>query len=114
MRCTWLIALGVVILAVGCPAMEPLALAQVPNRPHVETDLIRLFSDMEWPRLQDFDKVVKGAKEYEGLFKLYQKDDHLYAEIRPTSSTSRSCARSPSPAASAWAATRSTSTSSGC
>ena len=34
-------------------------------------------------KFEDFDKVVKGAKEYEGLFKLYQKDDHLYAEIQP-------------------------------
>ena len=34
-------------------------------------------------KFDDFDQVVKGAKEYEGLFKLYQKDDHLYAEIQP-------------------------------
>jgi hypothetical protein len=33
-------------------------------------------------KFEDFDKVVKGAKEYDGLFKLYQKDEHLYAEIR--------------------------------
>lgn len=31
----------------------------------------------------DFNKLVAGAKDYEGLFKLYQKDDHLYMEIRP-------------------------------
>src|SRR5580700_7636820 len=34
-------------------------------------------------KFEDFDKVVKGAKEYDGLFKLYQKDDKLYAELRP-------------------------------
>jgi hypothetical protein len=34
-------------------------------------------------KFEDFDKVVKGAKEHDGLFRLYQKDDHLYAEIRP-------------------------------
>jgi Met-zincin/Domain of unknown function (DUF5117)/Domain of unknown function (DUF5118) len=33
-------------------------------------------------KFEDFDKVVKGAKQYEGLFKLYQKDDKLYAELR--------------------------------
>lgn len=33
-------------------------------------------------KFEDFDKVVKGAKEYDGLFKLYQKDENLYAEIR--------------------------------
>ncbi|NDH05884.1 DUF5117 domain-containing protein, partial [bacterium] len=34
-------------------------------------------------KFEDFDKVVKGAKEYEGLFRLHLKDDKLYAEIRP-------------------------------
>jgi hypothetical protein len=33
-------------------------------------------------KLEDFDKLVKGAKEYDGLFKLYQKEENLYAEIR--------------------------------
>jgi hypothetical protein len=36
----------------------------------------------EEKKFEDFDKVVKGAKEYDGLFRLYQKDEHLYAEIR--------------------------------
>jgi hypothetical protein len=31
---------------------------------------------------EDFNKVIQGAKEYEGLFKLYQKDDRLYMEIQ--------------------------------
>ncbi len=31
----------------------------------------------------DFDTVVKGAKEHDGLFKLYLKDDKLFAEIKP-------------------------------
>jgi hypothetical protein len=35
-------------------------------------------------KFEDFDVVVKGAKEYEGLFRLYQKDDRLYAEIQPS------------------------------
>jgi hypothetical protein len=34
-------------------------------------------------KFPEFDKVVKGAKEYDGLFKLYHKDEHLYAEIKP-------------------------------
>jgi hypothetical protein len=33
-------------------------------------------------KYEDFDKVTKGAKEYEGLFKLYHKEDHLFAEIQ--------------------------------
>lgn len=34
-------------------------------------------------KFEDFDKLVKGAKEFDGLFKLHRKDDNLYAEIRP-------------------------------
>jgi len=34
-------------------------------------------------KFEDFEKVVKGAKEHDGLFKLHQKDEHLYAEIQP-------------------------------
>jgi hypothetical protein len=34
-------------------------------------------------KFEDFDKVVKGAKEHDGLFKLFHKDDHLYIELRP-------------------------------
>jgi hypothetical protein len=35
------------------------------------------------PPMEEFDKVVAGAKTYEGLFKLYQKDQHVFAEIQP-------------------------------
>jgi hypothetical protein len=37
----------------------------------------------EAKKYEDFAVVTKGAKEYDGLFKLYRKDDHLFAEIRP-------------------------------
>jgi Met-zincin/Domain of unknown function (DUF5117)/Domain of unknown function (DUF5118) len=41
--------------------------------------------DVDHPekKFEDFDKIVRGAKFYDGLFKLYQKDDRLYAEIQP-------------------------------
>ena len=35
------------------------------------------------PKFEEFDKVVAGAKTYEGLFKLYQKDEHVLAELQP-------------------------------
>src|SRR5581483_10607687 len=34
-------------------------------------------------KYEDFDKLLKGSKEYEGLFKLHLKEDRLYAELRP-------------------------------
>lgn len=35
------------------------------------------------PKFEEFEKVVAGAKTYEGLFRLYQKDEHVLAEIQP-------------------------------
>ncbi len=40
-------------------------------------------SDTPEKKFEDFDKVTKGAKEYDGLFKLYQKEDVVYLEIQP-------------------------------
>src|SRR5262245_11633676 len=34
-------------------------------------------------KFADLETVVKGGKEYDGLFKLYQVEDKLYAEIKP-------------------------------
>ena len=34
-------------------------------------------------KFDDFEPIVKGSKEIDGLFKMHQKDDKLYAEIRP-------------------------------
>ena len=35
-------------------------------------------------KYKDFSEVTKNAKKYDGLFRMYQVDDHLYAEIRPS------------------------------
>jgi hypothetical protein len=34
-------------------------------------------------KFRDFHEVTKGAEKIDGLFTLYRKDDHLYAEIKP-------------------------------
>ena len=34
-------------------------------------------------KFEDFEPIVKGSKEIDGLFKLHLKDDKLFAEIRP-------------------------------
>lgn len=41
-------------------------------------------SAQEPHKFDDFDKTVAGAKISEGLFKLYQKEEHLYIEIMPS------------------------------
>ena len=38
--------------------------------------------DMPDKKYEDFDKVTKGAKEIDGLFKLWHKDENLYMEIK--------------------------------
>jgi hypothetical protein len=35
------------------------------------------------PRILEFQNISKGAKTYEGMLKLYQKDENLYAELQP-------------------------------
>jgi len=35
------------------------------------------------PRIAEFQNISKGAKVHEGLFKLYHKDENLYAELMP-------------------------------
>ncbi len=32
---------------------------------------------------QDFNELTQGAKTYEGFITLHEKDQHLYAEIKP-------------------------------
>ncbi|MCC6420302.1 MAG: zinc-dependent metalloprotease [Gemmataceae bacterium] len=39
--------------------------------------------DLPEPKYPPIEKFIKGAREIDGLFKLYQKDEHLYAEIKP-------------------------------
>jgi len=39
--------------------------------------------DVPEKKFPDFATVVKGAKVYDGLFTLHQKDDHVFAEILP-------------------------------
>src|SRR5262249_28070331 len=65
----------------GVRAQEPAEDAPIP----VEVrSVLRSFSRFsESPRLQDFNELIKGSKAYEGLFTLHEKDQHLYAEIKP-------------------------------
>jgi hypothetical protein len=58
----------------------PLAVLTLGLFGHADTQMGHS-SDSE-KKFEDFDKVIKGAKPYEGLFRLYHKDENLYAEIR--------------------------------
>jgi hypothetical protein len=78
-----LLALAALALTVGGHGIAPRASGQVPYRPAVIQVTDGQQFGMEPSRFQDFNTVVRGAKTYEGLFKLYQKDEHLYMEILP-------------------------------
>lgn len=59
------LALGALLLALS---HNERGTGQAPGKP-----------DQKFP---DFDTVVKGAKEHDGLFKLYVKDQNVYAELK--------------------------------
>src|SRR5438552_7436458 len=84
MERTFLLALGALTLMVGWHDSSPPAAGQVPDSPPPSGSPMvpgaRRGADA---RFGDFNTVVKDAKVYEGLFKLYQKDEHVYMEIPP-------------------------------
>src|SRR5947208_1972798 len=88
MRRTFLLALAAAALTVGWHGSPPVS-GQVPDAPPGVPPFV--FQGPGGPgragspeqRFPDFNTVTRGAKEYDGLFKLYQKDDNLYMEIRP-------------------------------
>ena len=57
-----------------------IALASFGHSGRTTGDMIQGPSTAKFP---DFDTVVKGAKEYDGLFKMYHKDGQLFAELKP-------------------------------
>src|SRR5262245_22992805 len=78
MKRAFLLAFGAV--ALGAAA----AVAQVPDGPVVDGP-VQFPDGMRRgggdPRFADFATVTRGAKIYDGLFKLYQKDENVYMEI---------------------------------
>ncbi len=72
--------LGILVLATAVLFTHP-AFTQIPDNP----DEFPQFGMMRRidPRILEFQNISKGSKTYEGLFKLYQKGENLYAELRP-------------------------------
>ncbi len=81
MRRTLLITLGALLLAAGWHGAAPNAAAQIPDNPPADGGPGGFPRRAADARFGDFAALVKGAKTYEGLFKLYQKDEHVYLEI---------------------------------
>jgi hypothetical protein len=78
MKRTILVTVGVVALAAGT------ASGQIPDNPSPPF----VYQGVDGMRrvrspFGDFNTLVRGAKTYEGLYRLHQKDEHVYMEIRP-------------------------------
>jgi hypothetical protein len=83
MKCTCWRVIEIMGLTVGMLVTAMAARGQSPK----EIDAAKLKEvllglDHE-KKFEDFNKTVQGAQVHEGLFRMHQKDDKLYAEIKP-------------------------------
>jgi Met-zincin/Domain of unknown function (DUF5117)/Domain of unknown function (DUF5118) len=82
MKRSLFVVLGFFLLVVSGPLATPVAVSQVPDPSSDDgpSDGLRRPSDQ---RIAEYARISKGAKVYDGLYKLYQKDENLYMEIPP-------------------------------
>lgn len=78
MKRTLFMALGFLLLFMSGPPGTPLAVSQVPEPGEDGPGDGFRRPDM---RIAEFARITKGSKQYDGLYKLYQKDENLYMEI---------------------------------
>jgi hypothetical protein len=84
MRRNLLTAAGLTTMVLGCLAVFYFeATGQQPPTPDPKQPAIGPALPAPDSKYPDFNKMVAGAKEYDGLFKLHHKDDRLFMEIRP-------------------------------
>jgi Met-zincin/Domain of unknown function (DUF5117) len=86
-----LTAVGFMLVLAACMTRSSAAFAflmQDPAAPEPPSFEVRQITRSgarpgEQPRLQNFAELTKGATKHEGFITLHQKDQHLYAEIKP-------------------------------
>jgi Met-zincin/Domain of unknown function (DUF5117)/Domain of unknown function (DUF5118) len=78
----WAAVFTAALAAADLPAQEPRP-EGVDFESVIQSARAGAFRRMPAGPFQDFNEVTKGADKVEGLFTLYRKGDHLYAEIRP-------------------------------
>src|SRR5438128_3877259 len=83
MRRTLFLALGALALTAGWHTAPP-AVGQVPDNPPTFDGPMFGMARRGGPesRFADFNTLVRGARVYDGLFRLHQKDENLYMEIK--------------------------------
>jgi hypothetical protein len=73
---------GVLIAAQGPPQQNPQNIA-VPPGPDGKAGEKGAAKAGESKKLQDFNELTKDSKKYDGFITLHEKEQHLYAEIKP-------------------------------
>jgi hypothetical protein len=71
------------VLAAPVVAQDPADTIPPGKAIALSSALLEKLAHPDGKKFEEFDKVTKDAKTYEGLFKLYQKDENLYLELRP-------------------------------
>ena len=79
-----MVALGSGVLTAdqGSPPQNPAA-AAVPSGPEIHVIEKGAAKAGEPKKFQDFNELTKDAKKYDGFITLHEKEQHLYAEIKP-------------------------------
>jgi hypothetical protein len=72
---------GILVLAIAALFTHP-GFTQIPDNPDELPFGGGMMRRID-PRIAEFQNISRGAKTYEGLFKLYHKGENLYAELRP-------------------------------
>lgn len=79
-RLTQLIVLAMFVITCAC--LTNVTSGDEPKADESKVDGPKA-KDTKKSKFKDFKEVTKDATIHDGLFKLYQKDEHLYAEIKP-------------------------------
>jgi hypothetical protein len=72
---------GILVLAIAALFTHP-AFTQIPDNPDEFPFGGGMMRRID-PRILEFQNISKGSKTYDGMFKLYEKGEHVYAELRP-------------------------------
>src|SRR5579859_6385683 len=71
----------IVLCALGCLAIGSSTFGQIPDAPPFEgPGPLGVMGGMD-PRIAEFANITHGAKVYDCLFNIYQKDENVYLEI---------------------------------
>lgn len=78
-----LVAFGNALTAAQAPPQQNPAGLAVPSAPGTQPGEKGAAKAGEPKKFHDFNELTKESKKYDGFITLHEKDQHLYAEIKP-------------------------------